>query len=288
MKRTGILVCLALTLCCAGPLLADTPAVPGNLNVWITDLEYDPNAGPYQQIATMEFEWDKSETGKVKEYRLYARPIRQDNSTMELVESVKGTDITVKSTLLMEQFGDGDGLWVFEVRAFGADGESEGSNRVTAGCGGRTLPHDYDDGDGEDGEDEDGSGDDDGDDDDDRGRGDNRDDSGGDASEARDQGDNTTQDDVTSVSLDLRGGSEAVLFPNPAQTQTTLRFHADAGEVQVSILTMRGTLVLQTTHFAVQGQNALALPLSELAPGMHLIRISQQDSSVSLPLQILR
>lgn len=68
-----------------------------------------------------------------------------------------------------------------------------------------------------------------------------------------------------------------ILFPNPATTTINLNSELSAGELEVRIFDLVGREILAI-------RNALTIDISELAPGMYIVRINHNGELISKPL----
>ncbi|MBI2794722.1 MAG: T9SS type A sorting domain-containing protein [Ignavibacteria bacterium] len=78
------------------------------------------------------------------------------------------------------------------------------------------------------------------------------------------------------------------LFPNPANTEATIKFPSTVGTAQISVISMAG-VVLSAQNIDVTGsETSVVLNVGSLPTGMTLVRVSNGTRTFALPMQIVR
>lgn len=82
--------------------------------------------------------------------------------------------------------------------------------------------------------------------------------------------------------------SSAMLYPNPASTQTTVAFTADDGAAELTIVDPKGAVVRSVQVETVQGMNEHQLQTEGLASGVYFVRVVAGARTSVVPLTIVR
>ncbi|HEY0975873.1 MAG TPA: T9SS type A sorting domain-containing protein [Flavobacteriales bacterium] len=91
--------------------------------------------------------------------------------------------------------------------------------------------------------------------------------------------------DLITAIGELPGVERALLFPNPATHNTTLRLDANtAQDLLVSVQDVTGRTVVEARRFAFQGTGLLDLDIAELAVGRYSIVLTSGQQRTQIPL----
>jgi len=78
----------------------------------------------------------------------------------------------------------------------------------------------------------------------------------------------------------LGGTRKPVLFPNPANDQLNVAFHCPTdGEATLLVLDATGRTVAQSSTQVQRGEQAITLPMADLAKGWYNLHILLPDGS---------
>lgn len=78
------------------------------------------------------------------------------------------------------------------------------------------------------------------------------------------------------------------LFPNPANTSTTLVFEANADNAHVEIVNMAGQNVFSQNLGTVNGQTKITIPTSNFENGLYIVNLRSNNGVVSKKLSVIR
>lgn len=73
--------------------------------------------------------------------------------------------------------------------------------------------------------------------------------------------------------LDKNGGTEVLLFPNPAQDKLQLQLNSNYEEISWQVLNAAGQAVMQKNERLQNGNPVLLIPVKKLTPGVYWLRL---------------
>ena len=92
----------------------------------------------------------------------------------------------------------------------------------------------------------------------------------------------------TSVPV-ITNNFSAVLFPNPANQNATLKMNVNtAGNYQVQITDVAGRILSNTTSSLQQGESRIALSLSDYADGVYMVHVTGDGNNFNLKLTVAK
>jgi hypothetical protein len=72
--------------------------------------------------------------------------------------------------------------------------------------------------------------------------------------------------------------SELIAYPNPTVDEITVRFTTNKTDMPITVYSLTGAMVYRNTNTRVIGENRETIQVSNLAQGMYLIRVGDENS----------